>query len=55
MFLFIRCLFVIEKHNFGNPGLTNVQVRQKLVNTAKPLGDAFYYGKGVIDVYAATR
>lgn len=39
----------------GNPGLTNVQVRQKLVNTAKPLGDAFYYGKGVIDVYAATR
>ena len=39
----------------GNPGLTNVQVRQKLVNTAKPLGDSFYYGKGVIDVYAATR
>jgi subtilisin len=39
----------------GNPGLSNVQVRQKLVNTAIPLGDAFYYGKGVIDVYAATR
>jgi subtilisin len=39
----------------GNPGLSNVQVRQKLVNTAKPLGDAFYYGNGVIDVYAATR
>jgi subtilisin len=39
----------------GNPGLSNVQVRQKLVSTAKPLGEAFYYGKGVIDVYAATR
>jgi subtilisin len=39
----------------GNPGLSNAQVRQKLVDTAKPLGDAFYYGNGVIDVYAATR
>jgi subtilisin len=39
----------------GNPGLSNVQVRQKLVDTAIPLGDSFYYGNGVIDVYAATR
>ncbi|MBY6037368.1 S8 family peptidase [Fictibacillus nanhaiensis] len=39
----------------GNPGLSNAQVRQKLIDTAIPLGSAFYYGNGVIDVYAATR
>jgi subtilisin len=39
----------------SNPGLSNVQVRQKLNDTAIPLGSAFYFGNGVIDVYAATR
>lgn len=31
------------------------QVRQKLNDTAIPLGDPFYYGDGVIDVYTATH
>ncbi|MBN8208968.1 S8 family peptidase [Bacillus sp. NTK071] len=39
----------------GNPSLSNEQVRQKLNDTAIPLGDAFYYGNGLVDVYAATR
>ncbi|MBA2175389.1 S8 family peptidase [Halobacillus locisalis] len=38
-----------------NPNLSNAEVRQKLNDTAKPLGDSFYYGNGVIDVLEATR
>ncbi|OYN66297.1 peptidase S8 [Bacillus safensis] len=38
-----------------NPNLTNSQVRQRLENTATPLGDSFYYGKGLINVQAASN
>ncbi len=38
-----------------NPSLSNVQVRNILNSTAIPLGDAFYYGNGVLDVQAAVQ
>lgn len=37
------------------PSLTNVEVRDRLRNTATPLGDSFYYGNGVINVLAAIQ
>jgi subtilisin len=37
------------------PSLSNVQVRDRLKNTATPLGDSFYYGNGVINVLAAVQ
>ncbi|SDP14677.1 subtilisin [Litchfieldia salsa] len=37
------------------PTLSNVQIRERLKNTAVPLGDSFYYGNGVIDVEAAIQ
>jgi subtilisin len=39
----------------GNPSLSNVDVRDRLSNTATPLGDAFFYGNGVINVQAAVQ
>nr|WP_223700508.1 S8 family peptidase [Sutcliffiella deserti] len=38
-----------------NPGLSNVEVRQKLRDTATNLGSAFNYGHGVINVEAALQ
>ena len=38
-----------------NPNLTNVQVRQKLSQTATNLGSKFYYGNGVINVERALQ
>ena len=37
------------------PNLSTSQVRQRLENTATPLGDSFYYGKGLINVQAASN
>jgi subtilisin len=37
------------------PSLTNVQIRERLKNTATYLGDPFYYGNGVIDVEKALQ
>ncbi|BBP88288.1 hypothetical protein BsIDN1_19060 [Bacillus safensis] len=37
------------------PNLSTSQVRQRLENTATPLGDSFYYGKGLINVQAASK
>ncbi len=42
---------ILAKH----PSLTNVQVRERLRNTATYLGDSFYYGSGVINVEAAIK
>ncbi|MCA1031229.1 S8 family peptidase [Bacillus timonensis] len=39
----------------SNPSLSNVQVRDRLKNTATPLGSSFYYGYGVINVQAAVQ
>lgn len=39
----------------NNPTLTNIQVRELLKSTATPLGDAFYYGSGVINVFKAIQ
>ncbi|MFB5664166.1 S8 family peptidase [Alteribacillus sp. HJP-4] len=36
-----------------DPGMTNSEVRERLNETAEPLGDSFYYGNGLIDVEAA--
>lgn len=38
-----------------NPNLSNVQVRDRLRNTATNLGDPFYYGAGLINVEAAVQ
>ncbi|WP_096155439.1 MULTISPECIES: S8 family peptidase [Bacillus] len=38
-----------------NPNLTNVQVRQKLSQTATNLGSKFYFGNGVINVEKALQ
>ncbi|MFC0272503.1 S8 family peptidase [Metabacillus herbersteinensis] len=38
-----------------NPNLSNVQVRERLRNTATNLGDPFYYGAGLINVEAAVQ
>lgn len=38
-----------------DPTLTNVQVREKLRDTATNLGSSFYYGNGVIDVEKALQ
>ncbi|MDX5476410.1 MAG: S8 family serine peptidase, partial [Bacillaceae bacterium] len=38
-----------------NPNLTNVQVRQKLSQTATNLGSKFYFGNGVINVERAIQ
>nr|AGN91700.1 serine alkaline keratinase [Niallia circulans] len=37
------------------PNLSTSQVRQRLENTATGLGDSFYYGKGLINVQAASN
>lgn len=37
------------------PSMTNVQIREKLKNTATDLGDPFYYGHGVINVESALQ
>ncbi|MCA1031228.1 S8 family peptidase [Bacillus timonensis] len=42
---------ILAKH----PTLTNVQVRDRLKNTATYLGDPFYYGNGVINVEKAIK
>ncbi len=42
---------IIEKY----PSLSNIQVRNKLKETATYLGDPFYYGNGVINVEAALK
>ncbi|OZM58349.1 peptidase S8 [Lottiidibacillus patelloidae] len=39
----------------SNPSLSNSQVRDRLSNTATPLGSSFYYGNGVINVQAAVQ
>ncbi|WP_253905576.1 S8 family peptidase [Bacillus sp. THAF10] len=38
-----------------NPSMTNVQVRDRLKNTATNLGSSFYYGKGLINVESALQ
>ncbi|KAF1680298.1 S8 family serine peptidase [Bacillus mexicanus] len=42
---------ILSKH----PTWTNTQVRNRLESTATPLGNSFYYGKGLINVEAAAR
>ncbi len=42
---------ILSKH----PNWTNTQVRGSLENTTTKLGDAFYYGKGLINVQAAAQ
>ncbi|MBN7741772.1 S8 family peptidase [Bacillus velezensis] len=42
---------ILSKH----PNWTNTQVRSSLENTTTKLGDAFYYGKGLINVQAAAQ
>ncbi len=37
------------------PSMTNVQIRERLKNTATNLGDPFFYGKGVINVESALQ
>ncbi|WP_132996036.1 S8 family peptidase [Sporanaerobacter acetigenes] len=37
----------------ANPNLTNIQVRQKLVNSAKYLGNRYHYGAGLVQAYNA--
>jgi subtilisin len=37
------------------PSMTNVQIRDRLKNTATNLGDPFFYGKGVINVESALQ
>ncbi|MGE6630881.1 S8 family serine peptidase [Bacillus sp. NPDC077027] len=37
------------------PNLSTTQVRQRLENTATPLGSSFYYGKGLINAQAASN
>ena len=37
----------------SNPSLTNLQVRQKLVNSAKYLGNRYHYGSGLLQSYNA--
>ncbi|KHF38445.1 S8 family peptidase [Halalkalibacter okhensis] len=38
-----------------NPGWSNTQIRQHLLNTATPLGSSNQYGSGLVNAEAATR